>query len=104
MTAMGHSRRGGQGRHVHLLRTPPEPDIKSSCPFQREVPQPDSCTATNDRGLHGYSITSSARSKIDAGTVKPSVLAVLRLTKSSNLAGCMTGRSAGFVPWRILPV
>src|SRR5215472_1498218 len=38
-----------------------------------------------------YSITSSARASRDAGMVRPSVLAVLRLTASSNLVGCCTG-------------
>ena len=49
-----------------------------------------------------YSITSSARSRIAGGTVRPSALAVLRLTTSSNLVGCSTGRSAGLSPLRIL--
>src|SRR6516165_4636430 len=43
----------------------------------------------------GYSITSSARSSIDVGTVRPSALAVLRFTTISNLVGNWTGRSAG---------
>src|ERR1700720_4411639 len=50
-----------------------------------------------------YSITSSARMRIDAGTTRPSVLAVLRLITNSNLVGCIMGRSAGFAPLRILP-
>src|ERR1700730_10144615 len=50
-----------------------------------------------------YSITSSARARIDGGTVSPSAWAVLRLTTSSNVVGCCTGRSAGFTPFRILP-
>jgi len=29
--------------------------------------------------------------------------AVLRLMTNSNLVGCVTGRSAGFAPWRIFP-
>src|SRR5437763_16966083 len=45
-----------------------------------------------------HSMTSSARARIDGGTVRPSALAVLRLTTSSNLAGRWTGRSAGLVP------
>ena len=49
-----------------------------------------------------YSITSSARASRDGGTVRPSALAVVRLTTKSNLAGCSTGRSAGFVPLRNL--
>ena len=32
----------------------------------------------------------------------PSALAVIRLTTRSNLAGCSTGRSEGFVPRKIL--
>ena len=50
-----------------------------------------------------HSITSSARARIDCGTVRPSALAVLRLMTSSNLVGCWTGRSAGLAPLRIFP-
>src|SRR5262249_40067928 len=50
-----------------------------------------------------HSITSSARARIDGGTVRPSSLAVLRLTTSSNVAGCWAGRSAGLTPFRIRP-
>src|SRR5215469_16272352 len=35
-----------------------------------------------------YSMTSSARARIEGGTFKPSASAVLRLTTSSNLVGC----------------
>ena len=48
-----------------------------------------------------HSITSSARSKIDCGTARPSALAVLRLTTISNLVGNCTGRSPGFAPRRM---
>jgi hypothetical protein len=34
-----------------------------------------------------HSITSSARSRIDGGTARPSAVAVLRLTTISNLGG-----------------
>jgi hypothetical protein len=51
----------------------------------------------------GHSMTSSARARIEGGTVRPSAWAVFRLTTSSNLVGCCTGRSAGFAPLRILP-
>src|SRR6516162_9829095 len=47
-------------------------------------------------------MTSSARARIDGGIVRPSAFAVLRLTTSSNVVGCSTGRSAGFAPLRIL--
>jgi hypothetical protein len=50
-----------------------------------------------------HSITSSARARIDGGTVSASALAVLRLMTSSNLVGCWTGRSAGLAPLRIFP-
>src|SRR3979490_751379 len=68
-------------------------------------PQSDSCTATNN--AHGcnesiYSITSSARASSIGGTSRPSALAVLRLITNSNLVGCSTGMSAGFVPRRTL--
>jgi len=51
----------------------------------------------------GHSITSSARARIEGGTVSPSALAVLRLTTSSKVVGCTTGRSAGLAPLRIFP-
>jgi hypothetical protein len=50
-----------------------------------------------------HSITSSARNRKDSGIFSPSALAVFRLTTSSNLVGCSTGRSAGFSPLRIRP-
>src|SRR5262245_60283625 len=48
-----------------------------------------------------HSITSSASASSVGGTVRPSALAVLRLTLSSNLVGACVGRSAGFAPFRI---
>src|SRR5271167_1743467 len=45
-----------------------------------------------------YWITSSAVANSVSGMVSPSALAVLRLITSSNLVGCMIGRSAGFSP------
>src|SRR5262249_48698468 len=47
--------------------------------------------------------TTSARARIEGGTVMSSALAVLRLTTSSNLVGCCTGKSAGLAPLRIIP-
>jgi hypothetical protein len=47
------------------------------------------------------SITSSARSRIDGGTARPSAFAVLRFTAISNLVGNCTGRSPGFSPRRM---
>ena len=51
-----------------------------------------------------HSITSSARPRSDSGKLRPSALAVLRLTISSTLVDCCTGRSAGFSPLRTRPV
>jgi hypothetical protein len=45
--------------------------------------------------------SASARARIDGDTVRPSALAVLRLTTSSKVVGCCTGRSAGLAPLRI---
>jgi hypothetical protein len=50
-----------------------------------------------------HSITLSAAFNRPEGTVRPSVLAVLRLIASSNLVGCKNGKSAGFAPLRIRP-
>src|SRR5262245_60066733 len=48
-----------------------------------------------------HSITSSARASKVSGTMRPSALAVLRLTTSTYLFGFCTGRSAGFSPLRM---
>jgi hypothetical protein len=68
--------------------------------FSSFVPIPDSCTATKST----YSITSSARASSVGGISRPIAFAVPTLITSSNLVGCITGRSAGLVPMRILPV
>src|ERR1700738_2016613 len=62
--------------------------------LQQNLPQPDSCPATN----HCYSITSSAVATSVVGTVSPRAFAVLTLIASSYLVGACTGRSAGFFP------
>ena len=48
--------------------------------------------------IASYSIKSSASESIDAGIVRPTALAAVRLITNSNLVGCWTGRSAGFSP------
>ena len=48
-----------------------------------------------------HSITSSARRSSDVGNSMPIAFAVLRLTTSSYLTGCSTGRSPGWAPLRI---
>src|SRR5215467_9088002 len=67
---------------------------------RRERPR---CSAAEQRDevAPSHSITSSARSSTPVGSSMPIALAVLRLTISSNLVACSTGRSAGFAPLRI---
>ena len=48
-----------------------------------------------------YSITLSARAITEAGTVIPSVLAVLRLMLRWKRVGCSNGRSAGLDPFKM---
>jgi hypothetical protein len=48
-----------------------------------------------------YSITSSARKSIEVGSSTPIAFAVFKLTIISNFEACSTGRSAGFVPFKI---
>src|SRR5262245_46420070 len=64
--------------------------------------RPGDCTAEQrDERAPPHSITSSARASSIGGTSRPSALAVLRLTISSNLVGAWTGRSVGrsFIPF-----
>src|SRR5262249_47614472 len=52
-------------------------------------------------GSRDHSLTGSARNSSDDGIVRPSALAALRLTTSSNFVGCSMARSAGRAPFRI---
>src|SRR5215475_11400440 len=49
-----------------------------------------------------HSITSSASDSTLSENLTPSAFAVLRLITNSNLLHCMTGKSAGFAPLRML--
>src|SRR5262249_13897935 len=49
-----------------------------------------------------HSITSSARASSMDGMATPIALAVIRFITRSNLVGCSTGISPGFVPRKIL--
>jgi hypothetical protein len=49
-----------------------------------------------------YLITLSALASTLGGIVRPICLAALRFMMSSNFFGCSTGRSPGFLPFRIL--
>jgi hypothetical protein len=50
-----------------------------------------------------YSITSLAAACSVSGTVRPSAFAVFKLITRSNLVICITGKSPGLAPLRILP-
>src|SRR5262249_20684691 len=50
-----------------------------------------------------HSITSSAIANTPGGTTSPSAFAVFMLITSTNLVGCITGRSAGLSPLRMRP-
>ena len=81
------------------VRLPPKADIVQHGGNVRFVQKADSCSAA---GWRSHSIRSSASDKNDAGIVSPSAFAVVRLRTNSNLVGCLTGRSPGFAPCRIL--
>src|SRR6516225_4992526 len=111
MSTSGPSARGASTKHygrdeisdglAHLAATDhPARDEEGST---KCVPQfiHEQVTRTR-RNSHFVPATVSARSGNDSGIVKPSALAVLRLTTSLNVVGCSTGISAGLVPRRIL--
>jgi len=98
-------------RHISTLPNAsfrPCPNDFRSTPISRPFQGPTTCLKRAITGLmhrskqHLYSITSSARTSNEGGTVRPSALAVFMLITSSNLVGCSTGRSEGLVPLRIL--
>src|SRR5207244_8241888 len=89
----------GAGRHEHANASHPLGLLRA------RRARPSYCRAAEKRDelAADHSITSSARNRIDVGTVTPSDLAVLRLTTNSNLVGCSTGKSAGAAPLRMRP-
>src|SRR5262249_39252601 len=91
---------GITGRAAHQHTDPPHPLAL----LRARQHRPPSYRAAEQRDelapLH--SITSSARNVTDGGIVRFSAFAAFMSIKSSNLAGCSTGRSAGFAPLKIL--
>src|SRR5262249_1848671 len=68
-----------------------------------ERPRSRSGREQRDELAAGYhSIARSARRSDRGGTVRPSVLAVLRLMTKEKRVGCSTGMSPGFAPFRTL--
>src|SRR5216684_585148 len=112
--------RSGEPRHPPVVAADMQPrlgcaftdeaaDRRGIVPFGR-AEQGDGAGLLGERAGEGgkrghcpYSMTSSARAKMDWGIVKPSALAVFRLMTNSNVVGCWTGKSAGLAPFRISP-
>src|SRR5262249_38279129 len=69
---------------------------------RRERPRRRRAAEQRDELAALHSITSSALNRTEVGSSRPSDLAVLRLTTSSTLVGCWTGKSAGLGPFEIL--
>jgi hypothetical protein len=107
--------------HAHLCFTQPGSLSTDPAAFARRImsasppKRPNCCAAAASRSGHktvlmhcsqtaSYSITSSAIVSNSGEISRPSAFAVLTLMTSSNLVGCKTGNSAGFVPLRTLPV
>ena len=92
MSLEGHSRRFRLIRPVHgRSAAPPIPGIKLRPGDRRSVPE---ATVSNRSKTRLYSITSSARASSVVGTLRASVLAVLRLIASRYFVSACTGRSA----------
>ena len=101
MSVQGHKpRKAAEAVRPCTSAALPKADVNSRHGFRRLVPNPDSCTAAKDTG--GHSITSSTAASSVGEMSRPRALAVVRFTTRSNLIGCSTGMSPGFVPRRIL--
>lgn len=97
MSALCHKRTLKCIRGMSAL--PSKADITEGGAYVRFVPQADICRCGKQ---HLYSITSSARSRMDVGTDTPIALAVFKLSANSKLVGCSSGRSDGLAPLRSL--
>src|SRR5262245_10191049 len=74
--------------------------LRLLCP-RRHRPSSRAAKQRGELAAPNHSITSSAATSNLSGTVRPSILAVLRLMTSSYFVGACTGRSAGFSPLRM---
>src|SRR5262249_6793307 len=81
-----------QGRKIVFQQYRSEADICSGLAYVRFGPKAD---------IHLHSIMSPAVVSKADGTMRPRAFAVFRLITSSNLVGCITGKSAGFSPLRM---
>ena len=97
-------------RRFHRPLRPPRRSARRPFPVARNPrrsraspPRPDR-RPTLAAALYRHSITSLANPMTEGGIVIPSAFAVSRLITSSNLGSISTGKSAGFIPLRILVV
>src|SRR5439155_8122537 len=90
--ALGVSHQNADAPHALLLRA------------RRERPRSRRAADSQDELAAFHSITSSASAGSLGDMSRPRTLAVCRLMTNSNLAARITGRSAGFSPFRIRPV
>src|SRR6266404_9693609 len=120
--ALGRSRMGRyEGRSAGRLRASSQEPSNIGCGFarratakksdhrhrrllrpRRERPSHRRAAEERDEIAPFHSITSSARNRNDSEIVRPSALAVLRLTASSNFSADCTGNSLGLAPFKIL--
>src|SRR5262249_18588700 len=101
-----HSQGQGLTNHHPCRRAPlptalpPATDLPSGASPNGALCRRMHCNKMRRRIAGSYSITSSARASTEGGTVRPSVLALLRLITNWTFVAWMTGRSAGFSPLR----
>jgi len=116
---------GGEGRKVRKRRDSATAVHPGECPLTERtagvqaarqelvfMPHTGHCprtgwgaSAAKRAAIHyecgGYSMTSSARARINCGIVKPSSWAVLRFTTKSNFTGSWIGKSAALAPFKM---
>ena len=93
---------GSMGKHPHSSDSRQARAAIAGAPTGVTRPPPANSRQNAQRQIAAYSITSSARASSGGGTLSPSALAAAKLITRSNLVGCSTVISPGFVPRKIL--
>lgn len=90
-------------RNLHLITRSARASVFGGIPYDLEFSILDSSARlrTGFR-LFGHRITLSALARTLGGILRSICFAVFTFTINSNLVGCSTGMSAGFVPFKIL--
>ena len=93
-------------RSTRMTASPQPSSARRSALTDPGLPQgywkPGRRKADPERQCSPYSMTRSARSNMDRGTLMPSDFAALTLTTNSNVVACSIGKSAGLAPLKIL--